>query len=50
MPIMVGLFNLIISDDPFGVMDASLHFHVDPGMFCSVLFVCSFSEECSEVC
>ncbi|KAK2645593.1 hypothetical protein Ddye_020788 [Dipteronia dyeriana] len=31
MPIMVGLFNLIINDDPFRVLDSSLHFNVSPG-------------------
>ncbi|KAL5849425.1 hypothetical protein ACOSQ3_007486 [Xanthoceras sorbifolium] len=31
MPIMVGLFNLIINDDPFKVLDSSLHFEVVPG-------------------
>ncbi|KAK4854944.1 hypothetical protein QYF36_002662 [Acer negundo] len=31
MPIMVGLFNLIINDDPFKVLDSSLHFNVSPG-------------------
>ncbi|XVF38746.1 hypothetical protein REPUB_Repub20aG0128200 [Reevesia pubescens] len=30
-PIVVGLFNLIINDDPFKVMDSSLHFTVEPG-------------------
>lgn len=32
VPITVGLFNLIISDDPFDVMDSSLHFKVEPGI------------------
>ncbi|XP_022760596.1 protein GAMETE EXPRESSED 2 [Durio zibethinus] len=30
-PILAGLFNLIINDDPFKVMDSSLHFTVEPG-------------------
>ncbi|XVF66194.1 hypothetical protein PTKIN_Ptkin10aG0015900 [Pterospermum kingtungense] len=30
-PIFIGLFNLIINDDPFKVMDSSLHFTVEPG-------------------
>ncbi|GLU08406.1 hypothetical protein SLE2022_253210 [Rubroshorea leprosula] len=30
-PIMVGMFNVIINDDPFKVMDSSLHFTVEPG-------------------
>ncbi|XVE65590.1 hypothetical protein DITRI_Ditri08aG0012400 [Diplodiscus trichospermus] len=30
-PIVVGLFSLIITDDPFKVMDSSLHFTVEPG-------------------
>ncbi|XP_017975311.1 PREDICTED: protein GAMETE EXPRESSED 2 [Theobroma cacao] len=30
-PILAGLFNLIIDDDPFKVMDSSLHFTVEPG-------------------
>ncbi|XP_038991742.1 protein GAMETE EXPRESSED 2-like [Hibiscus syriacus] len=31
VPILAGLFNVIINDDPFKVMDSSLHFTVEPG-------------------
>ncbi|ESR32766.1 hypothetical protein CICLE_v10007186mg [Citrus x clementina] len=31
IPISVGLFNTIIKDDPFEVLDSSLHFKVEPG-------------------
>lgn len=31
VPIMLGSFNLLISDDHFGVLDPTLHFRVDPG-------------------
>ncbi|KAH9683540.1 protein GAMETE EXPRESSED 2 [Citrus sinensis] len=31
IPISVGLFNVIIKDDPFEVLDSSLHFKVEPG-------------------
>ncbi|XP_038723252.1 protein GAMETE EXPRESSED 2 isoform X1 [Tripterygium wilfordii] len=30
-PIMVGLFNVIINEEPFEVFDSSLHFNVTPG-------------------
>lgn len=30
-PIMVGLFNVLITDQHFRVMDASLQFRVNPG-------------------
>ncbi|KAL8517477.1 hypothetical protein ACS0TY_015650 [Phlomoides rotata] len=30
-PIMVGLFNVLITDEQFRVLDSSLHFHVNPG-------------------
>ncbi|XP_044498159.1 protein GAMETE EXPRESSED 2-like isoform X2 [Mangifera indica] len=30
-PILVGLFNLLVLDEPFKVLDSSLHFYVDPG-------------------
>ncbi|GAV64153.1 Filamin domain-containing protein [Cephalotus follicularis] len=37
IPIMAGLFNVIINDDPFKVFDSSLHYNVIPGrMFTSV--------------
>ncbi|GMJ12238.1 gamete expressed 2 [Hibiscus trionum] len=31
VPILAGLFNVIIEDGPFKVMDSSLHFTVEPG-------------------
>jgi hypothetical protein len=31
IPIMVGLFNVLITDDNFKVFDSSLHFRVTPG-------------------
>ncbi|KAH9616328.1 hypothetical protein KSS87_021188 [Heliosperma pusillum] len=31
VPILVGVFNVLITDDPFRVLDSSLHFFVDPG-------------------
>lgn len=37
-PILAGLFNLIIDDEPFKVMDSSLHFTVEPGL--SFFLVC----------
>lgn len=34
-PITVGLFNVLITDEHFRVLDSSLHFQVNPGfMFC----------------
>lgn len=30
-PILAGVFNVVISDNHFGVFDSSLHFHVFPG-------------------
>lgn len=37
-PIMVGVFNVLINDDGFGVLDSSLHFEVTPGFnFCLTL-------------
>lgn len=32
IPIRVGLFNLLISDENFKVLDSSLHFQVTPGL------------------
>ncbi|KVH88614.1 Filamin/ABP280 repeat-like protein [Cynara cardunculus var. scolymus] len=31
MPIMVGLFNVLITDENFNVFDASMHYYVTPG-------------------
>ncbi|CAO2817709.1 unnamed protein product [Amaranthus hypochondriacus] len=31
VPILVGVFNVLITDDHFGVLDSSLHFFVNPG-------------------
>ncbi|KAL6990000.1 hypothetical protein U1Q18_015752 [Sarracenia purpurea var. burkii] len=31
IPIMVGLFNVLVTDDHFYVLDSSLHFRVTPG-------------------
>ncbi|KAK9726330.1 hypothetical protein RND81_05G206500 [Saponaria officinalis] len=31
VPILVGVFNVFITDDAFAVLDSSLHFIVDPG-------------------
>lgn len=31
VPIMVGIFNLVIDDENFKVLDSSLHFQVEPG-------------------
>lgn len=38
IPIRVGLFNLLISDENFKVLDSSLHFQVTPGS----IFLLSF--------
>ncbi|CAH8358393.1 unnamed protein product [Eruca vesicaria subsp. sativa] len=32
IPIMVGVFNIIIDDETFKVLDSSLHFEVQPGL------------------
>ncbi|CAH8359497.1 unnamed protein product [Eruca vesicaria subsp. sativa] len=32
IPIMVGVFNIIIDDETFKVLDSSLHFEVEPGL------------------
>lgn len=32
IPIMVGLFNVLITDDNFNVFDSSLSFRVTPGL------------------
>ena len=40
IPISVGLFNVIIKDDPFEVLDSSLHFKVEPGTFWQILKCC----------
>lgn len=42
IPILAGLFNVILNDDPFKVMDSSLHFTVESGWFfiwLSILFI-----------
>ncbi|CAH2044666.1 unnamed protein product [Thlaspi arvense] len=31
-PIMVGVFNIVIDDENFKVLDSSLHFEVEPGL------------------
>ncbi|XP_020877406.1 protein GAMETE EXPRESSED 2 isoform X3 [Arabidopsis lyrata subsp. lyrata] len=31
-PIMVGIFNIVIDDENFKVLDSSLHFEVEPGL------------------
>lgn len=41
-PILVGLFNLLVLDEPFKVLDSSLHFYVDPGIY--IVFEIDFSE------
>ncbi|KAJ0035291.1 hypothetical protein Pint_24479 [Pistacia integerrima] len=41
-PILVGLFNLLILDDPFKVLDSSLHFYVDPGQMYPSVCVASW--------
>lgn len=33
VPIMVGLFNVLITDDNFKVFDSSMHFRVTPGLY-----------------
>lgn len=36
-PILAGVFNVVISDNHFGVFDSSLHFHVFPGNISKLL-------------
>lgn len=36
-PIMVGIFNIVIDDENFKVLDSSLHFEVEPGSISYVL-------------
>lgn len=31
-PIMVGIFNIVIDEENFKVLDSSLHFEVEPGL------------------
>lgn len=33
VPILIGTFNVVITDDHFSVLDSSLHFFVNPGKF-----------------
>lgn len=39
IPIMVGLFNVLITEENFNVLDSSLHFRVTPGLFFIFYFI-----------
>ncbi|KAM7251560.1 hypothetical protein ACFE04_023443 [Oxalis oulophora] len=41
-PIMAGLFNVVIQDDPFQVFDSSLHYNVLPGQIYPSVCVASW--------
>ncbi|KAF3658328.1 Protein GAMETE EXPRESSED 2, partial [Capsicum annuum] len=48
VPIMTGLFNVLITDDHFNVFDSSLHFQVTPGSIYPSASVVSWKNGVSE--
>ncbi|CAL5413093.1 unnamed protein product [Camellia sinensis] len=48
VPIMVGLFNVLVTDDHFNVLDSSLHFRVTPGKMYPMACVVSWKGEMNE--
>ncbi|CAN4098029.1 unnamed protein product [Withania somnifera] len=48
LPIMTGLFNVLITDDHFNVFDSSLHFQVTPGNIYPSASVVSWKNGVSE--
>ncbi|EPS58290.1 hypothetical protein M569_16525, partial [Genlisea aurea] len=49
IPIMVGLFNVLVVDQHFRVLDSSLHFHVNPGRMYPAAGVVSWKDDRNEV-
>ncbi|KAK6161087.1 hypothetical protein DH2020_004468 [Rehmannia glutinosa] len=47
-PIMVGLFNVLITDENFRVLDASLHFRVNPGPMYPAAGILSWADGLNE--
>ncbi|KAG8369910.1 hypothetical protein BUALT_Bualt14G0062500 [Buddleja alternifolia] len=47
-PIMVGLFNVLITDEHFRVMDSSLHFNVNPGRMYPAAGILSWTDGFNE--
>ncbi|KAL3505706.1 hypothetical protein ACH5RR_031088 [Cinchona calisaya] len=48
IPIMVGSFNVLITDDNFNVLDSSLHFRVTPGKMYPAAGIVSWMDGVSE--
>ncbi|KAL2922949.1 Protein GAMETE EXPRESSED 2, partial [Bienertia sinuspersici] len=48
VPILVGTFNVLITDDPFAVLDSSLHFFVNPGPMHTTVSIVSWMDYVNE--
>ncbi|PSR92570.1 Protein GAMETE EXPRESSED like [Actinidia chinensis var. chinensis] len=48
VPITVGLFNVLVTDEHFNVLDSSLHFRVTPGKICPTACVGSWMGQINE--
>ncbi|KNA05819.1 hypothetical protein SOVF_186820 [Spinacia oleracea] len=48
VPILAGVFNVLVTDDHFGVLDSSLHFFVNPGIMHPAVSIVSWMDYVDE--